>query len=90
MDWKMIVALHIISESSDHYTELFVNKTVEEIKTELYDGMDWFAPVGDYHYAFDDDTTDVEEKEVQQMLSQWSSDSWNHETSEDDEEDEDY
>lgn len=72
----MIVALHIISESSDHYTELFVNKTVDEIKTELYEGMDWFAPVGDYHYAFDDDTTDTEEKEVKKMLSQWHDDSW--------------
>jgi len=75
----MIVALHIISESSDHYTELFVNKTVEEIKQELYDGMDWYCPVGQYYTAFDDDTTDEEEYAVRKMLSQWSSDSWNHE-----------
>lgn len=82
----MIVALHIVSESGDHYTELFVNKTVEEIKTELYEGMDWFAPVGDYYYAFDDNTTSAEEKEVKRMISQWHDDSWKNE----DEEDEDY
>ena len=79
----MILALHIISESSDHYTELFVNKTVEEIKTQLYDGMDWYAPVGDYYYAFDDDTTDKEEKEVKAMISQWSDDSWNRDGEDD-------
>lgn len=84
MGWKMIVALHIISESSDHYTELFVNKTVEEIKTELYEGMEWFAPVGDYYYAFDDETTDAEEKAVKQMISQWVDDSWNREDNEED------
>lgn len=82
----MIVALHIISESADHYTELFVNKTVEEIKTQLYDGMDWYAPVGDYYYAFDDDTTTEEQKAVKQMLSEWYDASWNRdEDGEDDE-----
>lgn len=85
----MIVALHIVTESSDHHTELFVNKTVEEIKTELYDGMDWYAPVGMYYYAFDDDTTDAEEKEVKQMLSKWYDDSWKHDDSSDEEENED-
>jgi len=79
----MIVALHIISESSDHYTELFVNKTVDEIKTELYNIIDCVAPVGDYHYAFDDDTTDAEEKEVKQMISQWVDDSWKCEDGDD-------
>lgn len=75
----MIVSLHIMSESCDHYNELFVNETVEEIKQQLYANMPAYEPVSDYTVTFDDSTTNEEIKEVNEMLSDWYDASWNEE-----------
>lgn len=74
----MIVAMHIKSESSDHYLELFVNKTVEEIKQELYDNMEMYEPVSEYNVTYDDNSTTEEEvEEFMAMVSDWYDASWN-------------
>ncbi|SOK58351.1 hypothetical protein [Yersinia phage fHe-Yen9-04] len=72
----MIVAMSITSESSDHYLELFVDKTVEQIKEELYDNMEMYEPVSDYAVTFDDNTTPSEKTQVETMLSDWYNHSW--------------
>ena len=75
----MIVAMHIMSESCDHYVELYVNKSIEEIKQELYNGMEWYCPVADYGFKIDENTsTESERLEFQEMVSKWHDDSWNH------------
>ncbi|QOI71024.1 hypothetical protein pEaSNUABM12_00086 [Erwinia phage pEa_SNUABM_12] len=81
----MIVAMHITSESCDHYLELFVDKTVEQIKEELYDNMEMYEPVSDYAVTFDDSTTKSEREEVNDMLSDWYDDSWNRDEDDGDE-----
>lgn len=78
----MIVAMHIKSESSDHYLELFVDKTVDEIKQELYDGMEWYYPVSDYDIVFDENTRVSQRQEVESMVSTWYDDSWKYDESE--------
>ena len=68
--------MHIKSESGDNYLELFVDKTVEEIKQRLYDNIEMYEPVCEYDTAFDDNTTPSERKEVDNMLSSWYDHSW--------------
>ncbi len=72
----MIVAIHIKSESGDSYLELFVDKTVEEIKQSLYDNIEMYEPVGEYDAVFDDSTTKSESDEVNDMLSDLYDYSW--------------
>jgi hypothetical protein len=75
----VIIAMHIKSESGDSYVELFVNDTIEVVKSKLYEGMEWYCPVCEYQTAFSDDTTDEEIEQVKEMLSTWYDDSWKRE-----------
>lgn len=75
----MIIAMHIKSESGDSYVELFVNDTVEVVKSKLYESMEWYCPVCEYQTTFSDDTTDAEKEQVKEMLSTWYDDSWKRE-----------
>ncbi len=69
----MIVALHITSESADHYLLLFKDKNVVEIKDDIYNKEAYYGA----SVAFEAlDATDSELKELEDMLYQFEEDSW--------------
>lgn len=70
----MIVALHITSESGDNYLLLFQNKTVQEIKEEIYNNECYYGASVTFETL---DDTDAEYEELQKMLYDFEEDSWN-------------
>ena len=71
----MIVALNITSESSDSYLLLFKDKSVDEIKDEIYQGGEsYYGASVEFEVL---DSSRKEEKELQEMINTFKEDSWN-------------
>lgn len=71
----MIVALHITSESGDHYLQLYKDQSVQEIHTELLAASECY-----YGCNIDFETLDGEvgeTDELAKMLSDFEEESWN-------------
>jgi hypothetical protein len=71
----MIVALHITSESGDHYLNLYKDKSVQEIHDELMQASECY-----YGCNIDFEVLDAsigEAAELAQMLSDFEEESWN-------------
>lgn len=71
----MIVALNITSESCDSYLLLFKDKSVDEIKDELYQGGESYYGASVEFEVLDNSPEEV--KELQEMLKTFKEDSWN-------------
>ena len=69
----MIVALHITSESADHYLLLFKDKNVVEIKDEIYNNEEYYGASVTFKAL---DANVYELKLLEDMLYQFEEDSW--------------
>ena len=71
----MIVALNITSESCDSYLLLFKDKSVEEIKDELYQNGECYYGASVEMKVLD--ATKEDEEKLKKMLKTFRDDSWN-------------
>lgn len=70
----MIVAIAITSESADHYLLLFKDKTVAEIKEEIWNNESYYG-ASTLLETLDASSQEVEE--LENMLKEFRKDSWN-------------
>ena len=70
----MIVAIAITSESADHYLLLFKDKTVAEIKEEIWNNESYY---GSSTLLETLDASYQEVEELENMLKEFRKDSWN-------------
>lgn len=70
----MIVAIAITSESADHYLLLFKDKTVAEIKDEIWNNESYYG-ASTLLETLDASSQEVEE--LENMLKEFRKDSWN-------------
>lgn len=70
----MIVSIAITSESADHYLLLFKDKTVAEIKEEIWNNESYYG-ASTLLETLDASSQEVEE--LENMLKEFRKDSWN-------------
>ncbi len=70
----MIVSIAITSESADHYLLLFKDKTVSEIKEEIWDNESYYGASTLFKTL---DASYQEVEELENMLEEFRKESWN-------------
>lgn len=70
----MIVALHITSESGDHYLKLYKDRSPCQIREELWGEESFYGCSISYEVL---DCSESEEKELNEVLNEVQEESWN-------------